>query len=104
MAHCYPDELNTYPQLLMDLLKTHNTVLENNTRMILCRGLILLRNKNLLAPTDLLELFFQLLRCQDKSLRSFLETHIITDIKNVNAKHKNAKVNTVSKKNISFTH
>ncbi len=40
-------------------------------------------------------LFFELLRCQDKALRAFLKNHIITDIKNVNAKHKNQKVNTV---------
>ncbi|XP_044732811.1 protein SDA1 homolog [Chrysoperla carnea] len=93
VAHCYPEDLKTFPQLLMDLLQAHNTVLDPAIRMALCRGLILLRNKNLLAPTDLLSLFFQLLRCQDKNLRTFLETHIITDIKNVNAKHKNVKLN-----------
>lgn len=54
-----------------------------------------MRNKNLLEPTALLSLFFELLRCQDKVLRQFLETHIINDIKNVNAKHKNTKINTV---------
>jgi protein SDA1 len=48
-----------------------------------------------LEPTALLSLFFELLKCQDKALRQFLQTHIITDIKNLNAKHKNAKVNTV---------
>jgi len=57
--------------------------------------LIQLRNKSLLEPTALLSLFFELLRCQDKILRQFLQTHIVTDIKNINAKHKNAKVNTV---------
>lgn len=63
-------------------------------RSTFCKGLILLRNKDLLTPTALLELFFQLLNCQDKELRKFLQTHIITDIKNVNAKHKNVKLNT----------
>lgn len=58
-----------------------------------CRALILLRNKNLIPALDLLELFFQLLRCPDKSLRAFLEKHIITDIKNMNAKHKDMKLN-----------
>lgn len=58
-----------------------------------CRALILLRNKNLIPALDLLELFFQLLRCPDKSLRTFLENHIITDIKNMNAKHKDMKLN-----------
>jgi len=54
-----------------------------------------MRNKNLLAPTTLLSLFFQLLHCEDKSLRLFLENHIITDIKHINSKHKDARVNTV---------
>lgn len=58
-----------------------------------CRALILLRNKNLISPLDLLELFFQLLRCPDKTLRKFLENHIITDIKNMNAKSKDMKLN-----------
>lgn len=94
VAQCYPKELEALPQQLIDLMQKHNTVLDNSVRMNLCKGLILLRNKGLLAPTDLLELFFQLLRCQDKSLRQFLENHIITDIKNLNLKHKNAKLNT----------
>lgn len=62
----------------------------------------MLRNKGLLEPTALLNLFFNLLRCQDKVLREFLQTHIITDIKNINAKHKNAKINTVLQ-NFMFT-
>lgn len=102
IAQCYTKELSTFPQQLITLLQKHNTVLDNNMRMTFCRALILLRNKNLLAPTDLLELFFQLLRSEDKALRSFLEMHIITDIKNINAKHKNAKLNTTLQ-NFMFT-
>lgn len=34
-----------------------------------CKALILLRNKDLIDPTNLLELFFELLRCHDKLLR-----------------------------------
>ncbi|XP_036269274.1 protein SDA1 homolog isoform X5 [Pipistrellus kuhlii] len=63
--------------------------------MTFCKALILLRNKNLINPSSLLELFFELLRCHDKLLRKTLYTHIVTDIKNINAKHKNNKVNVV---------
>ncbi|GLD55455.1 protein SDA1 homolog [Lates japonicus] len=42
----------------------------------------------------LAQLFFELLRCHDKLLRKTLYTHIVADIKNINAKHKNNKVNT----------
>lgn len=85
--------MKSFPQLLVDLLKTHSTTLSKEMRNTFCRALILLRNKNLISPLDLLELFFQLLRCQDKNLRKFLENHIITDIKNMNAKQKDMKLN-----------
>ncbi|KAJ8930917.1 hypothetical protein NQ314_016241 [Rhamnusium bicolor] len=61
VAQCYPKELEKFPQQLINLLQKHNTVLDNNIRMTFCRALILLRNKNLLAPTDLLELFFSII-------------------------------------------
>jgi hypothetical protein len=52
------------------------------------------RHKDLLTASDLLQLFFDLFKCQDKTLRSFLKDHIVTDLKNTNAKHKDVKLNT----------
>lgn len=94
VGHCYLQHLSTFPQELSELLLSHHTVLEPDLRMTFCKALILLRNKDLVAPSGLLELFFELLRCHDKLLRKTLYTHIVTDIKNINAKHKNNKVNT----------
>uniref|UniRef100_A0A8L2QIL2 Protein SDA1 n=2 Tax=Murinae TaxID=39107 RepID=A0A8L2QIL2_RAT len=95
IGHCYPEHLSEFPQELKDLLSYNHTVLDPDLRMTFCKALILLRNKNLINPSDLLELFFELLRCRDKLLRKTLYTHIVTDIKNINAKHKNNKVNVV---------
>merc|ERR1711915_966982 len=81
------------PNTLVNLLEKHATVLDGDMRLSICRALILLRNKSLLAPADLHKLFFTLLRCQDKSLRNFLKDNIINDIKNINAKHKDIKLN-----------
>lgn len=94
VAKCYPEDMSDYPQRLIDILKKHSTVIDPDMRMSLCRALVLLRHKDLLALTDLLQLFFDLLKCQDKTLRKFLRDHIVTDLKNVNAKHKDAKLNT----------
>ncbi|KAI1904850.1 hypothetical protein AGOR_G00009920 [Albula goreensis] len=94
VGHCYQEQLSSFPQELTDLLLGHHTVLEADLRMTFCKALILLRNKDLINPTGLLELFFELLRCHDKLLRKTLYTHIVADIKNINAKHKNNKVNT----------
>lgn len=93
VAQCYLNEMKLFPQKIVDVLKTHNTVLHNDMRLSLCKCLILLRNKNFITAFDLLELFFLLLKCQDKHLREFLKTHIITDIKNMNMKHKDMKFN-----------
>lgn len=93
VAQCYLEEMKLFPQKIVDVLKTHNTILHNDMRLSLCKCLILLRNKNFLSTFDLLELFFLLLKCQDKYLREFLRTHIITDIKNINLKHKDLKFN-----------
>ncbi|KAI9557356.1 hypothetical protein GHT06_017184 [Daphnia sinensis] len=95
VSHCFPEDLKEYPQELMDILQRHPTTLHPDMRKTFCRALILLRNKNLISPTSLLTLFFQLLRCPDKELRAFLKNHIITDIKNVNSKSKNIKLNNV---------
>lgn len=102
VSHCYEEEMKQFPQDMVDLLKNYNTQLDPEMRMTFCRALILLRNKSLLQPTDLLELFFNLLRCQDKSLRVFLKNHIIQDIKNTNAKRKDAKLNSTLQ-NFMFT-
>lgn len=93
VSHCYPDLMINFPQELVNILGTHNTILHAEIRMAFCRALILLRNRNLLAPMDLLTLFFHLLRSHDKALRQYLEEHIISDIKNMNAKQKNMKLN-----------
>ncbi|XP_014842861.1 protein SDA1 homolog [Poecilia latipinna] len=94
VAHCYTQQLSTFPRDLSELLRSYHTIIEPELRMTFCKALILLRNKDLIDPTILLELFFELLRCHDKLLRKTLYTHIVTDIKNINAKHKNNKINT----------
>nr|XP_033816776.1 protein SDA1 homolog isoform X2 [Geotrypetes seraphini] len=94
VAHCYPEHLANFPQQLKELLSCNHMVLDPDLRMTFCKALIMLRNKDLINPTSLLELFFELLRCHDKLLRKTLYTHIVTDIKNINSKHKNNKVNT----------
>ncbi|KAK7896519.1 hypothetical protein WMY93_021844 [Mugilogobius chulae] len=95
VGHCYTEHMSAFPQELCELLLAYHTVLEPDLRMTFCKGLILLRNKNLISPSGLLELFFELLKCHDKLLRKTLYTHIVSDIKNINAKHKNNKVNTM---------
>ncbi|GFH22547.1 protein SDA1, partial [Haematococcus lacustris] len=78
---------------LMQLLDTHHAVLDPHLRRTLVQSLILMRNRGLLQPIQVLPLFFRLFRCQDKSLRRLLFGHIVADIKNSNKKHRNEKLN-----------
>uniref|UniRef100_A0A7G3AX59 Protein SDA1 n=1 Tax=Lutzomyia longipalpis TaxID=7200 RepID=A0A7G3AX59_LUTLO len=93
VAQLYPDICKNFPQQLIDILQTFSINLDPTVRDALCKALILMRNKNLIPALQLLELFFQLLRCPDKHFREFVRNHIITDIKNINAKGKDMKVN-----------
>eukprot|EP00090_Calanus_glacialis_P032058 TRINITY_DN53199_c0_g1_i1.p1 TRINITY_DN53199_c0_g1~~TRINITY_DN53199_c0_g1_i1.p1 ORF type:complete len:677 (-),score=263.06 TRINITY_DN53199_c0_g1_i1:77-2107(-) len=93
VAKCYQEEMAEFPATLVNLLEKHATILDGDMRLSICRALILLRNKALIAPADLHKLFFNLLRCQDKSLRSFLKDNIVNDIKNINANGKDQKLN-----------
>eukprot|EP00047_Mylnosiga_fluctuans_P003731 m.230644 g.230644 ORF g.230644 m.230644 type:complete len:691 (-) comp12092_c0_seq1:145-2217(-) len=93
MAPSYPDMLKSLPTEIVALLEAHYATMDADLRSSLCRSLILMRNRDLVAPTGLLELFFKLFRCHDKSLREMLYTHIVQDIKRINAKHKNNQVN-----------
>ena len=95
MAHCYQDEISGFAEEIHELLKTHASTLDADLRMTLCRALILLQHKNMFPIVTLLELFFRLFRVNDKLLRKSLYTHIITDIKRLNAKRANNQVNSV---------
>ena len=59
----------------------------------LVKAVIMLRNKDLVSATAVLQLFFKLLRCEDKLLRKTIYQYVVSDIKNINSKHKNARLN-----------
>jgi len=94
VSHNYPQETSGFSQEIVDLLNEHGLDMDPELRHSLCRALMLVRNKGLVSPLVLLKLFFKLFRCKDKLLRSSLFSHIVSDIKNINSKHKNNQVNT----------
>jgi len=93
VSHCYKDEVSELPEQLGDMLKNHSTVLDRTIRMTIIKSLIMLRNKNLISATHILQLFFKLLHCEDKLLRKTIFQYVVSDIKSINAKHKNNKLN-----------
>jgi protein SDA1 len=93
VAPCYPKKCEKYPSHIMDLLASSHQTMSPDIRKTMVQALILMRNRNLIAQSEVLSLFFTLFRCKDKILRQLLHTHIVSDIKNANAKAKNNKLN-----------
>lgn len=62
-------------------------------RKILVQSLVLLRNRNVITASSLLTLFFKLFRIKDKKLRAVLYHHIVNDIRRLNSKKRDEKVN-----------
>lgn len=96
LAHtvpCYKDKLSGFPEQLINLLRNYSTGLHRESRMACCKALLILRSRNYIELKSLLPLFFELSRCQDKSLRAYIKQNIISDIKNMNKKSRNEKVN-----------
>lgn len=61
----------------------------------LCKSLVLLRNKKLASPLEVLQLNFEMFRCADKELRKYLFTSTISYIKQICTKRRDFKLNSV---------
>jgi NUC130/3NT domain len=63
---CGREECKPFPGELMALLEEHGAVIQPALRIKLVQALVLMRNRGLVNPTELLQLFFKLFRIQDK--------------------------------------
>ena len=93
VAPCFPTLVTTLPNQLASLLEEQHDALSSELRSGLLQGLILLRNRGLMAPLELLQLCFRLFRCRDKALRKRLVDHVVADLKLVNLKRKDMQLN-----------
>ena len=93
VSKSYPEQLEAFPQQLMDLLDKHASLLQPQLRLQMVQALVLLRHKDVLAPEQLLPLCFRLFHCQDKHLKALLHNFIISDIKAFNGKGCNHRLN-----------
>jgi protein SDA1 len=98
---------NVYRDVLADflcnefinLLQQYYSILNPFMRMSLVTCLKIMRGKDVCSPSVVLPVFLKLFRCDDKHLRKFLHSVIITDLKKLNGKH---KVNNINRKLQNF--
>lgn len=95
VCQCYPDVTKDFSSQIVNILEDNYATISPELRMTMVNALVLLRNRNIVSTMSMISLFFKLFKCKDKNLRAQLHTYIVTDVKNLNAKSKNNKVNKV---------
>lgn len=95
VAPSFPSECALYPTQLLDLISEHYATLDSNLRRCIVQSLILLLNRvpQHLSRIKVYPVFFTLFRCPDKTLRSLLFSFLVNDIKRMNRKTQNNKLN-----------
>ncbi|CUS10923.1 unnamed protein product [Tuber aestivum] len=94
VTSCYPDLTEDFPSDLAGLLSKHHNVLHYELREKLVQSLVLLRNKDVIPSTTLLQTLIPILTATtSKALRTQIYSAITSDLRNSNAKAKNHKLN-----------
>ncbi|KAJ4501710.1 SDA1-domain-containing protein [Lentinula lateritia] len=94
VATCYPKETAELPSQISTILLESYGMLSPDTRKALISTMVLLRNKNVITPIELLRTLFPLLpRTTSSSLRSNIRKTILSDIRTANIRAKNHKLN-----------
>lgn len=90
----FPDLTQEFPNDLAQLLLKNHAVLNYDLREKLVQSLVLLRNKDVIASTTLLQTLFPVLTAtQSKALRTQIYTTVVSDIRNANTKTRNHRLN-----------
>jgi protein SDA1 len=94
VADRYPDLTSKFPEDLTQILLLHHEVLDYELRDKIVGSIVLLRNKDVIDSTVLLNTLFPILvSTPSKSLRQLLFTKILSDLRSSNVKTTNHKLN-----------
>ncbi|KAI1084704.1 SDA1-domain-containing protein [Whalleya microplaca] len=94
VAELYPQITATFPDALKEILFKHHSVLESTLREKIVSSLTLLRRKDVIDSNYLLTTLFPILiSTPSKSSRMLLYQKILSDLRNINTKSTNHRVN-----------
>jgi protein SDA1 len=94
VADCYPEFTTAFPDDLKTILTLHHATLESELREKIVGSLVLLRRKEIIDSTALLNILFPILvATPSKTLRTLLYQKILSDLRTSNSKHTNHKLN-----------
>ncbi|CAD5232524.1 unnamed protein product [Bursaphelenchus xylophilus] len=90
VAFCYPESAKLFGENLDQTLRAQGNALDPHVRLAFIKAVVTLRNRNLIDQEKTLNLFFDLLKCEDKPLRKFLLGAIIGFIRRQHKKFNRA--------------
>ncbi|KAL9608408.1 MAG: hypothetical protein Q9167_006756 [Letrouitia subvulpina] len=94
VADCYPSLTSQFPQDLIWILNQHHERLETELREKIVGSLVLLRRKDIIDSSKLLNTIFPILiSTSSKSLRTLLFQKCLSDLRTSNAKTTNHRLN-----------
>lgn len=94
IADCYPEETAEFPEDLKSMLTLHHAELESELREKIVGSLVLLRKKDIIDSTNLLNTLFPILvATPSKTLRALLFQKILMDLRTSNSKSINHRLN-----------
>lgn len=76
----------------MSTLKAQSSALDPELRMSFVKAMVALRNRNLIDQAQTLDLFFELIKCDDKQLRKFIVGAFISFIRRHHRKFRRADI------------
>ncbi|EYC16267.1 hypothetical protein Y032_0034g2894 [Ancylostoma ceylanicum] len=92
LAKHYPEQAKEFSAHMVTVLREQGCGLDPHVRMSFCKALVLLRNQDLLDPMEFIDIFFELVKVEDKQLRKFILGSISSLLKRLYTQKKNMKL------------
>jgi protein SDA1 len=94
VCDCYPADTSNFPEDLNQLITNHHAVLESELREKVVTSLVLLRRKDVIDSSTLLNILFPILvTTPSKTLRALLFSKILAELRMANSRTTNHKLN-----------
>jgi len=93
LSHLFKNETEFIPKGLCKIISENYLTIPHEVRLTIVDSLSIMCKSGILSLLEVIPLFFNLMRCQDKILRKRLTDYIISALTKVNEKHKNININ-----------
>ena len=93
LSHLFKKETEFIPKGLCKILSENYLIIPHEIRLTIVDCLSIMCKSGILSLLEVIPLFFNLMKCQDKILRKRLTDYIISSLTKVNEKHKNVNIN-----------